>query len=394
MRAAACCFLIEPQSTNRPLSRKAGEGGTQCRVRGLLAARLLTPSPACGRRWQRSCRMRAAACCFLIEPQSINRPLSRKAGEGGTQSRVRGLLHSATPPLSSLRVPGHRCQMPRLFSPLYPPPMCGRFTHTFSWSDLNRLIAMIDWPQVELPPRFNLAPTQDAPIIRLNQSGKPSGSHLRWGLIPSWAKDASSPWINARAETLFEKPSFRDAATKHRCIVPISGFYEWQPLTPGPKPRKQPYFIRRPIDPAFSATQPTPMLLAGIFSRWAPPGAVPLETFSIITVAANAFMKQFHDRMPAILTPHECAAWLDPTADRPKLEALLRPQDPCDWQASPVSTRVNSPSIDAPDLVQQVPLPPSIAESFTKVSPALSKLPKPPKSSPKTSQEPNLFDFS
>lgn len=279
--------------------------------------------------------------------------------------------------------------------------MCGRFTHTFTWSSLNRLIAMIDWPSVELPPRFNVSPTQDAPIIRLTQQGKPAGALLRWGLIPSWAKDASSPWINARAETLFEKPSFRDAAKKHRCIVPISGFYEWQPLTPGPRPRKQPYYIHRPVDPAWASAhdpgtpQPTPMLLAGIFSRWALPSMPPIETFSIVTVAANPFMKQFHDRMPAILSPQECAEWLDPTSDRPKLEALLRPQDPCDWRAHPVSTRVNAPAIDAPDLVQPVPLPTtSIADPPEKVSRPSFKAPKPPKQSPKSSQEPNLFDFS
>lgn len=216
--------------------------------------------------------------------------------------------------------------------------MCGRFTLRTASSEVARQLGLLDVP--ELTPRYNIAPTQSAAVVR-HAAGAPSGRELvwlRWGLVPRWAKDASigSKMINARAETVAEKPSYRTALRRRRCLVPADGFYEWQKHA-GTR-QKQPYHIARADGGVFA--------LAGLWERW-DQGAQPLETFTIITTEANELMRPLHARMPVILPPEAYAAWLDPAVDDPaRLAALLRPWAGEDYRATPVSTRVNSPSHD------------------------------------------------
>jgi putative SOS response-associated peptidase YedK len=160
---------------------------------------------------------------------------------------------------------------------------------------------------------------------------------LRWGLIPSWSKDPSigNRLINARAETAREKPSFRNAFRRHRCLIPANGFYEWQRQERG----KQPYFVRMRDERLFA--------FAGLWDRWEGPDECVIETCAILTTSANAVLAPIHDRMPVILPPTEYARWLDPALpDTDSLAPLLAPFPPEKMLAFPVSPRVNSPAID------------------------------------------------
>ncbi len=239
--------------------------------------------------------------------------------------------------------------------------MCGRFTHLFTWRQLRRLMELTTPPADtnELPKRYNVAPMQSAPVVRTLPGGGRSASMLRWGLIPSWAKDATiaARTINARSETLSEKPAFRTAFKKRRCLIPITGFYEWQklepaspsnPLTPPSKraaPAKQPYYI--------TSTDHEPIVLAGLWESWHDPAAdqtqsdKPFETFSILTTSPNELMARFHDRMPVIIARAHFARWLDPAIeDTASLADLFKPYPAELMVATPVSTRVNSPRVD------------------------------------------------
>jgi putative SOS response-associated peptidase YedK len=217
-------------------------------------------------------------------------------------------------------------------------PMCGRYTHCYTWPEivaLYRLVADVLMP-AGFGPRYNVAPTQDAPVLRLDKAGRREIAMLRWGLIPSWAKDPAigNRMINARAEGITEKPSFRAALRQRRCLIPASGFYEWQRAGP----RKQPHCIGRADGKPFS--------MAGLWERWQDrEGGPAIETFTIITTAANDLLAPIHDRMPAIIDPPDEEAWLG--APAPPLE-LLRPHSSQDMIAYPVSTWVNSPAHDDP----------------------------------------------
>lgn len=242
--------------------------------------------------------------------------------------------------------------------------MCGRYTHLFTWAELHRLMslgnltpeeqAQID---IQLRKRYNVAPQQLAPVILANQSGRTLG-FFRWGLIPFWSKDASiaNRTINARSETVATSPAFREAFKRGRCLVPVSGFYEWEPVE-GSR-RKQPWYIH--------AKDHSILFFAGIFDEWTPPGPLPgapLRTFSILTTGANQFMRRLHSRMPVVLTPTQQAQWLDPAAAAHDLMPLLLPSDPALLAAYPVSTQVNSVRFDDPEcLVPAAPQagPPSL----------------------------------
>lgn len=218
--------------------------------------------------------------------------------------------------------------------------MCGRFVQSFDPLVVQHELSLTSVP--DIPPRFNVAPTQRVPIVT---NERPHDmSILQWGLIPSWAKDTamSGKLINARAETLDEKPSFRNAFKSRRCIVPVSGFYEWQADAEG----KQPLYIHPTDAPFFT--------LAGLWETWKNPATGEIiPTFTIITTAANDFMRQFHERMPVILSRDDRHAWL--TADDPHLrKALLQPYDPARMIAYPVSKMVNKPANDTPECI--VPL--------------------------------------
>ncbi|HET6762479.1 MAG TPA: SOS response-associated peptidase [Longimicrobiaceae bacterium] len=220
--------------------------------------------------------------------------------------------------------------------------MCGRFGVTFRGDELAAALDAV-WRGEPLPqPRYNVAPTQHAPVL-FARDGERVLEMTRWGLIPSWAKDPSigSKMINARAETVAEKPSYRAAFRKRRCLVPMNGFFEWK----RDGKAKVPHWIH--------ARDGGVVTVAGLWERWYPADAEPVTTFTVLTTAANAFMSALHDRMPVIISPDARAHWLAADAGDADLSSLLAaaPEDALD--AHPVSTRVNAPSHDAADCIER-----------------------------------------
>jgi len=246
--------------------------------------------------------------------------------------------------------------------------MCGRFTLRASAETIAEQFALFEAPAFAA--RFNIAPTQPVPVIRMPRGETPPRRELvwlRWGLIPAWAKDPAigSRLINARAETAAEKPAFRAAVRRRRCLVVADGFYEWQragagasakgesPIFAATKigtvPRagrtKQPYFIRLRGD--------RPFAFAGIWEAWEGADHSTLETCAILTTAANELVRPLHDRMPVILSAAGCAAWLDPAMEDPRqFMPLLAPYPSDEMEAHPVGDFVNSPSHDSPRCVE------------------------------------------
>lgn len=220
--------------------------------------------------------------------------------------------------------------------------MCGRFTNKLSWAEIHALYQLTD-TRPNIQPRYNIAPTQSVPVIRLGHDGQRELAMLRWGLIPAWARDEKIGYstINARAETVATKPAFRDAYRRRRCIVPASGFLEWRQEGRG----KQPYHFHRKDD--------RPPSLAGLWERWTR-GPEPVESFTIIVTDANATIRPFHERMPVVLADDALDAWLDPTAQPDKLAALLRPAEDDLLVADRVSARVNNVQNDDPDCLALV----------------------------------------
>jgi putative SOS response-associated peptidase YedK len=219
--------------------------------------------------------------------------------------------------------------------------MCGRYTHRYTWPQIVALYRLVagaaEPPGLRL--RYNVAPTQEAPVLRL-RDGQREIAMMRWGLIPSWAKDASigNRMINARAEGIAEKPAFRAAIRQRRCLVPASGFYEWQKRDT----RKQPYCIGRADGGPFS--------MAGIWERWTDrQSAAAVDSFAVITTTPNPLLAPIHDRMPVIIAPEDEDAWLG--AAQPPLH-LLRPAPAQGMTAFPVSNWVNSPIHDDPRCIE------------------------------------------
>ena len=215
--------------------------------------------------------------------------------------------------------------------------MCGRFTHLMSYRKLVELYKITepeigpDAPEPELKPRYNLAPSQLAPVVRLNARGQRELALLRWGLVPAWAEDPKIAYstINARAETVHQKPAFRTAFKKRRCLVPADGFYEWKAMGEA----KQPYRI--------TMKGGQPFAMAGLWERWDKSGE-PIESFTIIVTQGNAVLKPIHDRMPVILHPDTWDAWVE-SKDIAIPMALLQSYPAAEMTAYPVSKRVNSP---------------------------------------------------
>jgi putative SOS response-associated peptidase YedK len=220
--------------------------------------------------------------------------------------------------------------------------VCGRFTLFDTASSLAEAFGVADVPS--LAPRYNIAPSQAVAAVRTPPSG---GAReivlLRWGLIPSWAKDPSlgDRMINARAETAGGKPAFRSAIRRRRCLVPASGFYEWK-RTNG---RKQPYYIRRPDGKPFA--------FAGLWESWEGPGQAAVESCTILTTSANELLLPIHDRMPVIVSPEDYDLWLSPDIQDPgELSRLFRPAPPEGMTVFPVGTAVNNPKTDSPELIK------------------------------------------
>ncbi len=219
--------------------------------------------------------------------------------------------------------------------------MCGRFVTTFDSEMIQRLFDLPDAP--EMPTRFNVAPTQPIYAVRADERGDRESAYLRWGLIPSWAKDTSKTtgMINARSETVHEKPSFKAAFKRRRCIVPITGFYEWQKTPSG----KQPHFIH--------AVDDEPLGVAGIWEAWTQGEEVYMETCALLTTDANETVAPVHHRMPVILDPDIWDIWLDPAMERPSdVIPFLVPCAPAKLEAYPVSRYVNSPRNDDAKCIQ------------------------------------------
>lgn len=220
--------------------------------------------------------------------------------------------------------------------------MCGRFTLYHTPEDVaERFEAQT---ALATEPRYNIAPTQEVAVV--TQNGTRHLSNFRWGLIPSWAKDPEigSRMINARAETLAEKPSFRTALSRRRCLIPADGFYEWQAASDGAKGGKTPMHIHFQDNGLFA--------FAGLWDEWQAPDGSPLRSCTIITTTPNTVTAPIHNRMPVILRPEDEALWLDlSTTDTRELLSLLAPYSPQGMEAYPVSRQVNVPTVDGPELL-------------------------------------------
>lgn len=217
--------------------------------------------------------------------------------------------------------------------------MCGRFTQSASPQAVANLFRL---PIIQdLADRYNVAPSQ--PVACVRDVGGRELSMLRWGLIPSWAKDPriASSLINARAETVAEKPAFRSAFRRRRCLIVADGFFEWAKYGP----RKQPYHFR--------LRSREPFAFAGLWEAWTDPDGEVIETCSVITTEANAVVAPAHDRMPVILPPEHFDRWLDPEYQRVEgLMPLLQPYPDEPMEAVAVSTKVNSPRNEGPELLE------------------------------------------
>lgn len=221
--------------------------------------------------------------------------------------------------------------------------MCGRFTLTVDPSDLQEAFYWVNFGNADITPRYNIAPTQGVPVVTNN--GENRLDIFTWGLVPFWAKDPSigSRMINARAETISEKPSFRNAFKRRRCLILADGFYEWQKI-PNTKV-KIPTYIRM--------KDRVPFAFAGIWEDWHSPDGSQILSTTIITTEPNELVKPIHNRMPVILPEVDYETWLTPGEVAPqKLTPLLVPFDETLMEAYPVSRFVNSPKNDSPDCIR------------------------------------------
>jgi putative SOS response-associated peptidase YedK len=223
--------------------------------------------------------------------------------------------------------------------------MCGRF----------QLKPPEDWMEEfgvseppDLPPRYNIAPSQDVVAVRAGEGGVRRAGLLRWGLVPSFAEDPAvgNRLINARAETVARKPAFREPFRKRRCLVPADGFYEWRRVGRA----RDPYLVKMRDGRTFA--------FAGVWDRWTRKDAR-IESCSILTTAANELVARIHDRMPVVLDRADYDLWLDPDAREEDLHRVLRPFPAAEMTAFPVSPLVNSPAVDDPECERPVDEPPS-----------------------------------
>ena len=221
--------------------------------------------------------------------------------------------------------------------------MCGRFAANIPPSVLSAIFGLKEVPQID--DRYNVSPTQMVAVVRSD------GDHnrldlLKWGFVPSWSKDLSfgSHMINARCETVVEKQAFRHAIKYRRCIIPVSGFYEWEHTCDH---RKQPYFIQM--------ADHSPMCLAGLWETWKAPDNNVIETFAILTTAANKVVAPLHDRMPVIIQPDDFHLWLSKNMHDPEqLQQLYKPFPAEEMTAYKVPDLVNNLRFDSPACIAQV----------------------------------------
>lgn len=220
--------------------------------------------------------------------------------------------------------------------------MCGRYMLASDGEAIAEESGLDAAPDVA--PRYNIAPSQPVLAVRGAEQGR-EGVLLRWGLVPFWAKDPKIGYrmINARSETVAEKPAFRAAFRKRRCVVPADGYYEWRKTGDG----KQPYFIFAGNGRCFG--------IAGLWEYWEQDGNV-IESCTLLTCAANARLAEIHDRMPVVLPGEAHARWLDPGTSADALAELLQPAPEDAFEVQPVSTFVNKPANDSPACIEPVAL--------------------------------------
>jgi putative SOS response-associated peptidase YedK len=242
--------------------------------------------------------------------------------------------------------------------------MCGRYAITSAPEALRALFAYAE--QQNFPARYNIAPTQPIPIVRLTE-GKREFALVRWGFLPSWVKDpnAFALIFNARGESVSDKPAFRAAMKRRRCLIPADGFYEWQASGKGPK---QPFYIH--------AKSGQPMAFAGLWETWEGPNGEEVDTAAIVTTRANRTLAPLHDRMPVIIAPDAFDLWLNcGQVDARTAEALIGPAPDDLLEAYPVSTAINRTANDNAALI--LPLD-------------LTAAPPPPQPKPKAAARPRI----
>ena len=220
--------------------------------------------------------------------------------------------------------------------------MCGRYTIASPEEWIREEFDLFELPS-DYRPRYNVAPSQE--VLAVVQAGDTRrAGWLRWGLVPFWAKELAigNRMINARAESVAEKPAFRNSFRRRRCLIVADGFYEWQQTDES----KVPMWIHR--------RSHRPFAFAGLWDRWQPPEGEPVVSCTIVTTSANDALRPIHERMPVILPREARATWLDPSADVDALLSVLRPYEGDDLEAHAVSTLVNSPKNDVPDCITPV----------------------------------------
>jgi putative SOS response-associated peptidase YedK len=241
--------------------------------------------------------------------------------------------------------------------------MCGRYVIISTPEAIRALFGYGDLPN--FPPRYNVAPTQPIPVVRL-VDGKRSFALMRWGLLPSWVKDPKTfpLLINARGESVLDKPAFRNAMRRRRCLIPTDGFYEWQPGPP-----KRPYFVR--AKRGADGTAP-PLAFAGLYETWTGPNGEEVDTAAIITTTANHTLSSVHERMPVFVAPEAFDLWLDcANVEADVAAALIAPADEALLEVYEVSTAVNRVVNDSAALI--APAPVGFAPDAAAVAPAKAK---------------------
>lgn len=222
--------------------------------------------------------------------------------------------------------------------------MCGRFTLSQSAEAIASVFQLNQVPTLE--PRYNIAPTQlVSTVLQTPAQEERQFQMLRWGLIPAWAKDTTigAKLINARAETVAEKPAFRSAFRHRRCLVVADGFYEWRRQDG----KKQPFYFRM--------QNGQPFAFAGLWERWQNTDGEAIASCTILTTEANELLQSIHDRMPVILNPKDYDLWLDPAVQKSgHLQQLLQPYSAAAMISYPVSTKVNKPTNDTPELINSL----------------------------------------
>jgi putative SOS response-associated peptidase YedK len=231
--------------------------------------------------------------------------------------------------------------------------MCGRYVIISTPDAIRAMFGYAELPN--FPPRYNVAPTQPIPIVRLD-NGKRAFALMRWGLIPAWVKDPKgfALLLNARGETVLDKPAFRNAVRRRRCLIPTDGFYEW-PTAANAGARRQPYFVRAKKRAADGSAPP--LAFAGLYETWTGPNGEEIDTAAIVTTRANKTLSAVHDRMPVFVAPEAFDLWLDcANVDAETAASLIVPADEGLLEIYPVSMAANRVVNDSAALIAPAPV--------------------------------------